>query len=54
MIDNPKVAKELGMSTKPEDIGDVYVVRKESEFTSGERANIKIQGYNYVSQCLMK
>ena len=42
MIDNAEIAKELNISTKPEDVGDVYVVRKESEFTQGERANIKI------------
>jgi len=54
MIDNPEIAKALKISTEPEDIGDVYMVRKQSEYTPGERANVKIQGYDYLSQKLMK
>ena len=33
MIDNPELAKELGISTNLEDIGDVYLVRKQSKYT---------------------
>ena len=53
MIDNPEVAKALNISTLPEHIGDVYMIRKHSEYTPKVKPNISIQGYDYISEKLM-
>lgn len=36
------MAKEMGISVEDKDIGDIYLLRKSSIFTHGEKANIKL------------
>ena len=41
------------MKIDTKNVGDVYVLKKESAYTEDDIANVKINGYNYVSQMIM-
>lgn len=43
----------MGIKTEKENIGDVYLLRKSSLFTKNEEPNIKLEGYDYVSQMIV-
>ena len=40
----------MGMSTDEKDIGDLYIMKK----TSPQNANLKINGYDFVSEKIAK
>jgi len=39
----------MGIDTNPDKIGDLYLLRKSSEFTKDVAANINLNGYEFVS-----
>ena len=41
-MNDEEMAKEMGISTQEKDIGDIYLLRKSSIFTHGEKPNIKL------------
>jgi hypothetical protein len=48
------LAKKLGLNTEVSNCGDVYLLRKNSEFTNGHIPNVNLNGYNYVSNLISK
>ena len=50
VIEDEALAKKLGISTKDQDVGDVYLVRKESDYTAGLASTTKLDGYDFVVQ----
>ena len=50
MIEDTALAEQLGMSTSEEDVGDVYVLRKDSVYTDGKKPNLQLDGYPYISE----
>jgi len=53
LVTDPEVAKQMGISTEPNQAGDLYLIRKASKFTAGVQPNIKIRDYDYISEKLM-
>ena len=43
----------MAIDTSDERIGDLYLLRKETLFTSGISPNIMLRGYNYISQRIL-
>ena len=50
MIEDTALAENLGMSTSEENVGDVYVLRKDSVYTDGKKSNLQLDGYPYISE----
>jgi hypothetical protein len=43
----------MGIETSDERIGDLYLLRKKSLFTSNLKSNIELRGYDYISEKLL-
>lgn len=54
LINDDKIAKEMGIDTDVESVGDLYLLRKESLYTRGEKANVKLNCYDFVSEKVLK
>ena len=43
----------MGISTDDKDVGDIYLLRKESVFTTGLKSNIKLNQYPFISEKIL-
>jgi len=50
VIEDEAMAKQLGIDTDKNQVGDLHLVRKCSAFTNGLQSNIRLGGYKYVSE----
>lgn len=48
-IEDPKIAEEMGIKTSE----DVYMLRKASVFTKGTKPNVKLNGYEFISEMVI-
>lgn len=53
LVNDEEIAKQMGLDTSEESVGDIYLVRKESPFTRGLKANIKLNDYDFVSEKIL-
>ena len=53
LINDEEIAKKMGIKTDVENVGDLYVVRKESLYTRGEKPNVKLNCYDYISEMVV-
>lgn len=52
-VSEEKLAEELGISTKPEDAGDIYMLRQSSHYNEN-KSNIKLADYDFESVRIAK
>jgi hypothetical protein len=45
-VTDPELAAEMGLH----DSEDVYILRKSSVFTNGSKPNVRLNGYDFVSE----
>lgn len=43
----------MGIDTSIERIGDLYLLRKSSEYTNDIKPNIQLRGYDYISEKIL-
>lgn len=43
----------MGIDTSSERIGDLYLLRKSTEFTNNIKPNILLRGYDYISEKIL-
>jgi len=43
----------MGIDTSNERIGDLYLLRKSTEYTNDIKPNIKLRGYEYISDKIL-
>lgn len=43
----------MGISTEEKDVGDLYLLRKQSVFTTGLKSNIKLNQYPFISEKIL-
>jgi len=43
----------MGIDTSPDKVGDLYLLRKSSEFTKDKASNINLNGYDFISEKLL-
>jgi hypothetical protein len=53
IVNDEDIAKQMGLDTSEESVGDIYLLRKESPFTRGLKANIKLNDYDFVSEKIL-
>ena len=44
----------MGIDTQPENVGDLYLLRKCTPYTAGIQPNINLEGYDYISERIVK
>lgn len=52
IVEDKELARQLKISTEPEDIGDLYLVRMSSEFNNFD-ANTNLSGYKFKSEKIL-
>ena len=52
-VNDKEMARQMGISTDPEDIGDLYLLRKSTIYTKDLQPNINLEGYDYISDRLL-
>jgi hypothetical protein len=52
-INDESLAKQMGISTDEKDVGDLYLLRKQSIFTASKMPNIKLNQYDFISEKIL-
>ena len=53
MVDDKEIARQLGIPTDDQSVGDIYIFRPKSVFTEGKKPNVNMNGYEFVSEKIL-
>jgi len=53
VVSDEAMAKQMGINTNEENVGDIYMLRKQSAFTKGISPNILLNNYEFSSERIL-